>query len=188
MRRTPNQPATHFAQPPKGVAERLAIWGGADAFGEICRAVVREQGVLVEESALMEEALARIAASLDRDRETSDFQKEDLSKIALQAITEILRRDHQRLIAGEAGARAGSTRDEFVVQALGFHPDEAHRVAVRFNSLSLRTRRAFFDVLIDHIPPSEVVQREEAWPSARALVKDLYAAILHLRGSEPNSL
>jgi len=70
---------------------------------------------------------------------------------------------------------------------MGFHPDMAHLVAVRYNRMPIRTRRVFAAVLVRHEPPEEVFQREGGWASAEEMVESLFGVIQMLRAPEDSS-
>ena len=161
------------------LSQELLGWSGEALVDRVCASLVEEEAVWVEDTELVERTLAR-AAFWKQQR--GEFPvTEELLRLAQRALRELLREDWLRLLREGPAGRDSSLRDRFVSEAMGFHPDLALGVAVRFNDLPRTTRRALVAILIRHDAPEEVLRREGGWDSVPSMLREILEVLLLLR-------
>ncbi len=139
---------------------------------------VREQALFLD----VEELLVRVTAHTQYQRGLGDSverpRSADLRAITGRAVQSLLRERAQDTLEGTSEAFLPDECDQFLSSGIGVKASDTRIVALKFNRLPRRVRRAFFAVALRLESMQDLVGTE--WESVEDLRRDIHQALLVL--------
>ena len=174
------------AQAPTEAARGETSVSGAGALESVVNGYLLEQALIVDVQRVLERVEVRLAYLEQIGKLVGAPDLAQVFECLNGAVADQLEADYREVQRGHTEAEDGNERDLFLVTGLGVRPEHARSVAVAYNGLAPRTRRAFYAVAIHARPLAELMAEisTSEWKTPEGLRQDVVLALDTLMGVE----